>query len=354
MKMNPYNMPQIIKETSDGYFHLSVLDDLLSQREIYCLGEIDADSAGSLILQLQYLAAQDPEAEITLYINSPGGSVADGLALYDIMQTIPCPIRTVCMGTAASFGALLFTAGDTREIFPHSKIMIHDPLIAGQGLTGSATLLHTKIDSLMETRQILGELLARHTGKTLEEIYEKTAQDTWFTASEAVDYGLADTIIQTAETKPQQNHQKKKEIRTMTNKTTNLKKPVSTTLNDNHRILAQGRYINNNTWQTGLNNNDLIIGVSDAGKTRGYVIPNILHSNESMVIVDTKNTLSRRLSPHLKKEGYEVWNLNFAKMDQSPMGYNPLSCIERYTDQSYPYNTQDIEMLGRISLPYRM
>ena len=177
MKMNPYNMPQIIKETSDGYFHLSVLDDLLSQREIYCLGEIDADSAGSLILQLQYLAAQDPEAEITLYINSPGGSVADGLALYDIMQTIPCPIRTVCMGTAASFGALLFTAGDTRE------------------------LLHTKIDSLMETRQILGELLARHTGKTLEEIYEKTAQDTWFTASEAVDYGLADTIIQTAETK---------------------------------------------------------------------------------------------------------------------------------------------------------
>lgn len=125
MKMNPYNMPQIIKETSDGYFHLSVLDDLLSQREIYCLGEIDADSAGSLILQLQYLAAQDPEAEITLYINSPGGSVADGLALYDIMQTIPCPIRTVCMGTAASFGALLFTAGDTREIFPHSKI--NDP-----------------------------------------------------------------------------------------------------------------------------------------------------------------------------------------------------------------------------------
>lgn len=137
----------------------------------------------------------------------------------------------------------------------------------------------------------------------------------------------------------------------MTNKTTNLKKPVSTTLNDNHRILAQGRYINNNTWQTGLNNNDLIIGVSGAGKTRGYVIPNILHSNESMVIVDTKNTLSRRLSPPLKKEGYEVWNLNFAKMDQSPMGYNPLSFIERYTDQSYPYNTQDIEMLAEYLCP---
>ncbi len=137
----------------------------------------------------------------------------------------------------------------------------------------------------------------------------------------------------------------------MINKTTNLMKPVSSTLSDNHRILAQGRYINNNTWQTGINNNDLIIGVSGAGKTRGYVIPNILHSNESMIVVDTKNTLSRKLSPHLKKKGYEVWNLNFAKMDQSPMGYNPLSCIEHYSDQSYPYNTQDIEMLAEYLCP---
>ena len=97
MKMNPYNMPQIIKETSDGYFHLSVLDDLLSQREIYCLGEIDADSAGSLILQLQYLAAQDPEAEITLYINSPGGSVADGLPDTHCVYGNCCQLRSTAV-----------------------------------------------------------------------------------------------------------------------------------------------------------------------------------------------------------------------------------------------------------------
>lgn len=202
MKMNPHNMPQIIKETSNGYFHLSLLDDLLSRREIYCLDEINGDSAGSLILQLQYLEALDPEAPITLYINSPGGAVADGLAIYDVMQTISCPIHTVCMGTAASFGALLFAAGDTRDIFPHSKVMIHDPLIAGQGLTGSATLLHTKIESLMETRQTLAEIFAHHTGRTLDEIYEKTAKDTWFTALEALEFGLADNIILPTKTEP--------------------------------------------------------------------------------------------------------------------------------------------------------
>lgn len=193
--MNTYLTPAIIKETSNGYFQLSLLDELLSKREIYCLGEINDSSASSLILQLKYLEQVGPKEEITLYINSPGGSVADGLALYDIMQNLSCPIHTICMGTAASFGAILFLSGDKREILPHSKIMIHDPLIAGSGLTGSATLLHTKIDSLMETRTILANIIAKHTGKTVEEIYEKTATDTWFTATEAIEFGLADNII---------------------------------------------------------------------------------------------------------------------------------------------------------------
>lgn len=137
----------------------------------------------------------------------------------------------------------------------------------------------------------------------------------------------------------------------MTNKTSRLINPISTCMTTGHRILAQDRYINNDTWKTGLNNNDLIIGVSGAGKTRGYVIPNILHSNESMIIVDTKNSLFNKLSPYLKENGYEIWNLNFAKMERSPMGYNPLSYIERYTSESYPYNTQDIEMLSEYLCP---
>ena len=99
------------------------------------------------------------------------------------------------MGTAASFGAILFLSGDKREILPHSKIMIHDPLIAGSGLTGSATLLHTQIDSLMETREILANIIVKHTKKTIEEIYEKTATDTWFNATQAIEFGLADNII---------------------------------------------------------------------------------------------------------------------------------------------------------------
>lgn len=122
-------------------------------------------------------------------------------------------------------------------------------------------------------------------------------------------------------------------------------------MNNNYRILAKDNYINNNTRETKINNNDLIIGVSGAGKTRGYVMPNILHSNESMIIVDTKNMLSKELSPHLRKKGYRIWNLNFAKIEESEMGYNPLRFIERYSDKSYPYNTQDIEMLCEYISP---
>ena len=178
-------IPGIIKETSNGYFSLSLMDELMSNREIYCLGEINQESAGALILQLKYLERQDSEKEITMYISSPGGEVASGLAIYDIMHSIKCPIRTVCMGTAASFGAVLFAAGQRREMLPHSRLMIHDPLIAGNGITGSATSLAERVGDLMKNRKILGTLL-----------YSKTAKDTWFTAEEAVDFGLADSIIQ--------------------------------------------------------------------------------------------------------------------------------------------------------------
>ena len=100
-----------------------------------------------------------------MYISSPGGEVASGLAIYDIMHSIKCPIRTVCMGTAASFGAVLFAAGQRREMLPHSRLMIHDPLIAGNGITGSATSLAERVGDLMKNRKILGTLLAKNTGK---------------------------------------------------------------------------------------------------------------------------------------------------------------------------------------------
>ena len=188
--------PGIIKETSNGYFSISLMDELMSNREIYCLGEINQESAGALILQLKYLERQDSEKEITMYISSPGGEVSSGFAIYDTMKSVKCPIRTVCMGTAASFGAVLFAAGDTREMLPHSRLMIHDPLIAGNGLTGSAVSLSEKVEDLMKNRQILGGLLAAETGRTIDDIYEKTATATWFTAEEAIRFGLADSAIQ--------------------------------------------------------------------------------------------------------------------------------------------------------------
>ena len=186
--------PRIVKETSSGLFVYRIQDDMLLSRELECVGEINADTVNSLIRQIRYLARQDPEKEITIYINSPGGEVPSGLALYDVMQAVACPLRTVCVGTAASMGALLFAAGSRRDMLPHAKVMIHDPLInACPG--GSATEIKRQSDQLMETREIIGTVLARHTGKTLEQIYEKTAKDTWFSAQEAVDFGLADKII---------------------------------------------------------------------------------------------------------------------------------------------------------------
>lgn len=192
--MNPNNnTPYIIKETSNGLFVCQIQDDMLQRREIECVGEINANSVNAIIRQIRYLAAQDPEAEITIYINSPGGEVYSGLALYDVMKAVPCPIRTVCVGTAASMGAVLFASGDRREMLPHAQVMIHDPLIQSTG--GSALSLKSTSDGLMEVRESTAKILAEQTGKTLEEIFEKTKQDTWFHAQEAVDFGLADSII---------------------------------------------------------------------------------------------------------------------------------------------------------------
>ena len=157
------------------------------------VGEVDAASVNALIRQLRYLQYEDPEALVTLYINSPGGSVDSGMALYDVMQAVSCPIRTVCVGLAASMAALLFVSGTQRDMLPHSRLMIHDPLIAQTG--GSALKLKAISDDLMETRQIIARVIAGHSGKSMEEILAKTASDSYFRAQEAMEFGLADHII---------------------------------------------------------------------------------------------------------------------------------------------------------------
>lgn len=186
--------PRIIKESSEGTTYCPIQDELFNtRRSIEVVGEITRDSVYSLILQLRYLQQADAEKEITMYINSPGGSVSDGLALYDVMAGISCPIRTVCVGMAASMGALLFAAGNKRDMLPHAAVMIHDPLTTG--ISGSALSVEQASRRLMETREVTASILADHTGHTIEEVYEKTRQDSYFNAQEAVDWNLADRII---------------------------------------------------------------------------------------------------------------------------------------------------------------
>ncbi|WP_307983049.1 ATP-dependent Clp protease proteolytic subunit [uncultured Senegalimassilia sp.] len=186
--------PQIIRETAEGLNRLDIRDEMLDQRELELMTSVGAESCAVVIRGLLHLQRQDPTAPITLYINSPGGEVQSGLALYDVMQAVSCPIRTVCLGMAASMGALLFIAGDEREILPHSRVMIHDPLI-GAGAGGSALSVKARADDLMRIRDITAGVIARHSGMSIERVFELTASDTYFEAEEAVEAGLADRVI---------------------------------------------------------------------------------------------------------------------------------------------------------------
>ena len=187
-------MPNIIKETCNGILLYSIQDFMLTKREIECMGEINSQSVNSLIRQIRYLEAENENEEITMFINSPGGEITSGLALYDVMKAVKCPIHTVCTGMAASMAAILFSAGDKRHILEHARVMIHDPQLI-QGYGGSTLTVKAVAEDMMRIREITCKILADHTGKSLEEIYDKTAKDTYFNAEEAVEYGLADKII---------------------------------------------------------------------------------------------------------------------------------------------------------------
>ena len=193
-----YNAPRVIRETSQGIEYIPITDLMLQRREIWLNGEIDSSMADAVISQILYLDAEQPGKEITLYVDSDGGSVSAGLAIYDVMQAVQSSIRTVCIGMAASMAAVIFSAGNRREILRHGEVMIHDPLVSG-GISGSALTVQDKSQRLMQLRKILCGILAQHTGKTLKQIYTMTAKDTYFAAEDAVKYGLADTVVEKLE-----------------------------------------------------------------------------------------------------------------------------------------------------------
>ena len=185
----------ILRESSRGIDTYSPESMLLQERILFFTEEVNPSSANDMIEYLLFLDKDDPGQEITLCINSPGGDVVSGLAVYDTIQMMKSPVRTVCIGTAASMGAILFLAGTRREMLPHTKIMIHDPLIAGLVQPQMALQLRKQADQLMETRDVLGKIISEKSGLPLDKVYEMTAEDCFLTAEKAVELGLATDII---------------------------------------------------------------------------------------------------------------------------------------------------------------
>ena len=193
----PISIPHVIEQTSRGERSYDIFSRLLNDR-IVVLSEEVSDTAASLIIsQLLYLEGQDPEKDICMYINSPGGSVTAGLAIVDTMNYIKCDVSTICMGLAASMGSLILSSGakGKRLALPNSEILIHQPLIGGGGLAGQCTDVKIHADHLVRTREKLNKILAENTGKPIDIIQQDTERDNYLTADEAVEYGLIDKVI---------------------------------------------------------------------------------------------------------------------------------------------------------------
>lgn len=188
-------MANVIKETVRGIDLVPLNDELFSSRELFLTSMIDHQSSCELIKSLMYLDRQD-NSEITIYINSPGGEVMSGLALFDQISMMRSPVRTVCIGTAASMGAIIFLAGQKRQMYPHAQLMIHDPSYDRNDISGlKPHEVRQELDKLNEVRKTTAEIISEKTGKPIKEVYKLTANDTFFTAQEAVASGFADEIV---------------------------------------------------------------------------------------------------------------------------------------------------------------
>ena len=187
-------MPYVIEQTNRGERSYDIFSRLLNDRIIVLSDEVNDTTASLIVAQLLYLEGQDPEKDISLYINSPGGSVTAGMAIYDTMQYIKCDVSTICMGLAASMGAFLLSSGakGKRYALPNSEIMIHQPL---GGARGQATDIKIVADQIIKTKERLNRILAENTGRSIEEIAKDTDRDNYLTAQEACEYGLVDKVI---------------------------------------------------------------------------------------------------------------------------------------------------------------
>ena len=194
--MNMSLVPYVVEQTSRGERSYDIFSRLLNDRIIMLSEDVNDTTASLVVAQLLYLESQDPEKDISLYINSPGGSVTAGMAIYDTMQYIRCDVSTICIGLAASMGAFLLSSGTKGKRFalPNSEIMIHQPLISG-GLQGQATDIKIRTDNLLRTKEKLNRILSENAGKSYEDICRDTERDNFMTADEAQAYGLIDKVL---------------------------------------------------------------------------------------------------------------------------------------------------------------
>ena len=188
-------VPYVVEQTSRGERSYDIFSRLLNDRIIMLHEEVNATTASLVVAQLLFLEGQDPNKDISLYINSPGGSVTDGMAIYDTMQYIKCDVSTICMGMAASLGAFLLAAGTQgkRYALPNADIMIHQP---SGGAQGQATDIEIHTKHILHTKQKLNEILAMNTGQPLDVIKQDTERDNFMTAQQALEYGLIDKVIE--------------------------------------------------------------------------------------------------------------------------------------------------------------
>ena len=192
-------VPYVVEQTSKGERSYDIFSRLLKDRIIFLGEDVNPTSASLVIAQLLFLESEDPDKEIFLYINSPGGSITDGMGIVDTMNYIKCPVTTICVGLAASFGAVLLANGEKGKRFatPNSEILIHQPLIGGQGggISGQATEIKIHADHMIRTREKLNQLLSEKTGQPIEQIEKDTERDHYMSAQEALEYGLIDGIM---------------------------------------------------------------------------------------------------------------------------------------------------------------
>lgn len=193
-------VPYVVEQTARGERSYDIFSRLLNDRIIVLSEDVNSASASVIVAQLLYLEGQDPEKDIYFYINSPGGSISDGMAIHDTMNYIKCDVSTICVGMAASMGSFLLASGTKGKRFalPNAEIMIHQPLIAGGqggGLSGQATDIKIHADHIIRTRAKMNRLLSEYTGQPLEKVEQDTERDNFLSAQEAKEYGLIDEVI---------------------------------------------------------------------------------------------------------------------------------------------------------------